>query len=84
MKAQNNFTVEDQDGNSTKTAVIARFSISLVYLKNIPNGQEIALRVLITNAYSGQEALGKGILNFDEEMKEFNLSNKVVVRLNEL
>jgi hypothetical protein len=66
------------------TAVIARFSISLVYLKNIPNGQEIALRVLITNAYSEQEALGKGILNFDEEMKEFNLSNKVVVRLNEL
>ena len=67
-----------------KTAVIARFSISLVYLKNIPNGQEIALRVLITNAYSEEEALGKGLLNFDEEMKGFNLSNKVVVRLNEL
>jgi len=67
-----------------KTAVIARFSISLVYLKNIQNGQEIALRVLITNAYSEEEALGKGILNFDKEMKQFNLSNKVVVRLNEL
>ena len=67
-----------------KAAVIARFSISLVYLKNIPNGQEIALRVLITNAYNEEEALGKGILNFDKEMKEFNLSNKVVVRLNEL
>ena len=84
MKAKTNVTVQNQDGNSTKTAVIARFSISLVYLKNIPNGQEIALRVLITNAYSEEEALGKGILNFNKEMEQFNLSNKVVVRLNEL
>ena len=79
-----NISKKSELQQSCITAVIARFSISLVYLKNIPNGQEIALRVLITNAYSEEEALGKGILNYDKEMKEFNLSNKVVVQLNEL
>jgi hypothetical protein len=63
--------------------VMPRFSVSLVYTKNIPNGIEIALRVLITKANSSQEALGKGIECFEKEMKGFNISNKVVFDINE-
>ncbi len=68
---------------SCKTAVMPRFSVSLVYIKNILNGNESALRVLITKASSEEEALGKAIINFNDEMANFNLSCKVVIRLNE-
>ena len=63
--------------------VMPRFSVSLVYTKNIPNGIETGLRVLITKANSSQEALGKGIECFEKEMKGFNISNKVVLEINE-
>ena len=68
---------------SCLTAVMPRFSVSLVYIKNIVNGNETALRVLITKASSEEEALGKAIINFNDEMANFNLSCKVVIRLNE-
>jgi hypothetical protein len=61
-----------------------RYSVSLVYIKNIPNGMETALRVLITTASSEEEALGKGIVNFDVEMTGYNLCNKVIIKLKEI
>lgn len=63
--------------------VIPRYSVSLVYVKNITNGQKTALRCFITNADSEEEALGKAVIYFTDEMKNFNLSNKVVLRVNE-
>ena len=62
--------------------ISTRYSISLVYVKNIANGQEIALRSLITNANSKEEALGKALIYFTDEMKDYNLSNKVVLKHN--
>jgi hypothetical protein len=63
--------------------VSPRYSISLVYVKNIPNGQEIALRSFITDSNSKEEALGKALIYFTDEMKNYNLSNKVVLKHNE-
>jgi len=63
-------------------SVSPRYSISLVYVKNIPNGQEIALRSFITDANSNEEALGKALIHFTDEMKNYNLSNKVVLKHN--
>jgi len=59
-----------------------RYSVSLVYIKNALNGNEIALRVLITNSENGNEALGKTINEFSEEMKNYNLSLKVIIKIN--
>jgi len=56
-----------------------RYSVSLVYIKQIPTGIESALRVLITDAVSHEEALGRAISHFDEEMKGYNVANKVVL-----
>lgn len=64
-------------------SVSPRYSISLVYVKNIPNGQEIALRSFITDANNEEEALGKALIYFTDEMKNYNLSNKVVLKHNE-
>ena len=64
-------------------SVSPRYSISLVYVKNIPNGQEIDLRSFITDANSEEEALGKALIYFTDEMKNYNLSNKVVLKHNE-
>ena len=64
-------------------SVSPRYSISLVYVKNIPKGQEIDLRSFITDANSKEEALGKALIYFTDEMKNYNLSNKVVIKLNE-
>ena len=58
------------------------YSVSLVYVKNIPNGQEIALRSFITDANSQEEALGLALIYFTNEMKNYNLSNKVVLKHN--
>ena len=63
-------------------SVSPRYSISLVYTKNIPNGLEIALRSFITNASSKEEALGKALIYFNDEMKNYNLNNKVVLKNN--
>jgi hypothetical protein len=62
--------------------VSPRYSISLVYVKNIFNGKEIALRSFITDANSEEEALGKALIHFTDEMKNYNLSNKVVLKHN--
>ena len=59
-----------------------RYSVSLVYVKNIYNGQEICLRLFITYANSEEEALGKAITELDEKMKGYNLSNKLVMKHN--
>ena len=61
---------------------IPRYSVSLVYVKNIANGQEIALRSFITDANSKEEALGGALIYFTDEMKNYNLSNKVVLKHN--
>lgn len=74
---------QEENQPSCLDAVMPRFSVSLVYTKNIPNGTETGLRVLITKAKSSQEALGKGIEYFEKEMKGFNISNKVVLEINE-
>lgn len=64
-------------------SVTPLFSVSLVYYKHTPDKLETALRVLITPANSKEEALGKGLLTFDEEMKGFNLCNKVIIEIYE-
>lgn len=58
-----------------------KYSTSLVYVKNIPNGNEITLRVFITNASSQEEALGKSIMHFNKEMENYNISCKVVIEI---
>ncbi len=82
--SKDKISLENENQPSCLGAVIPRFSVSLVYIKSIPTGVETALRVLITNAVSEEEALGKAIMNFNDEMKNFNLSNKVVIQLNEV
>jgi hypothetical protein len=59
-----------------------RYSVSLVYYKNVINGNEILLRVLITSAFSESEALGKAIFYFENETKTFNLNMKSIIKLN--
>jgi hypothetical protein len=58
-----------------------RYSVSLVFFKNIPNGNEINLKVLITNASSKEEALGKTIIHYENITKSYNLSNQVIIEL---
>ena len=58
-----------------------RYSVSLVYLK-IESGQAIIdLQVLITSADSSEEALGKAYCHFEDEMKDYKISNKVVIKI---
>jgi len=67
MNICNNMTEEEKEhaefmahGVRTVTEIVYPcFSVSLVYIKNIPNGCETALRVLVTNSNSKGEALGK-------------------------
>lgn len=60
-----------------------RFSVSLVYVKNTPQGQEISLRCFITDALNKEEALGKALVYHADEMNGFNLSNKVILPANQ-
>lgn len=64
-----------------------KWSISLVYTKSFPEKYSIKtetlLRVLITNANSEEEALGKGIKHFEGETKGFVLLNKVSIQIAE-
>ena len=65
-----------------------RYSVSLVYTKpenDVPHQTTITtlLRVLITNAVSEEEALGKAIKEFDQETKEMSLLLKVVLPVKE-
>ena len=83
MSTENSFE-KHEDKALSQIAVMPRFSVSLVYVKNIPNGYQTALRVRIVYAISSEEALGKTILYYNEEMKDFNLSNKVVLSVNEV
>lgn len=64
-----------------------RYSVSLIYNKEYRtdfNNRtiETALRVLITDASSEDEAIGKAIRYFDEEMKGFGLTHKVAIKTN--
>lgn len=58
-----------------------RYSVSLVFVKNVHNGFETMLRVLITNATNKEEALGSAIIHFEEETKGYNLANKVIIEV---
>jgi hypothetical protein len=65
-----------------KTAVITRFFISIVYIKQYNSQIETALRVLFTeNVRTENEALGYAIKHFEEEMKEFTIANKIVMKI---
>lgn len=55
-----------------------RYSVSLVY----ENTQEKLLRVLITEAVSNEEALGKAIFYFQEETKGYFLTMKAIIEIN--
>ncbi len=81
--SKENISDNEETKALSQDAVMPRFSVSLVYVKNIPNGYQTALRVLIVYAISSEEALGKTILYYNEEMKDFNLSNKIIIRINE-
>jgi hypothetical protein len=66
--------------------VISRYSVSLVYAKYHQEDSNIIeyttiLRVLITDAYSKEEALGKALGEFNETEKEsgFKLINSLVL-----
>jgi len=54
-----------------------RFSVSLLYDKP----PKLRLRVFITTANSEQEALGAAIMEFMEEMKDYQLITHVVVEI---
>lgn len=54
--------------------VMKKYSISLVYTKQIPTRFDMKLRVLIIDANSKDEATGKGINEFREEMKGYSLN----------
>lgn len=69
----------DNSDNSAKLPVVRRYSCSLVYQN--PTAQ--LLRVLITNAYSEDEALGKAIKHFEAEAKGYGLTMKCVIQLAE-
>ena len=56
-----------------------RFAVSLVYVKNIPSGQEIALRCIIVKAFDRDHALGLAIIAIKKEVRNYNLSNHVVL-----
>lgn len=68
---------------SSKQVVSCRYSVSLVYEKEIINGFstqiDTAIRVLITEAENENEALGKAIKNFEKEMKDYGMKMKVVL-----
>ena len=63
--------------HDAKLPVISRYSCSLVYRNQNAN----LLRVLITNAYSEEEALGKAIKYFETEAKGYDLSMKCVIQI---
>jgi len=58
---------------------VPRFSVALVYQNNI-NG--MMLRTLITEANSVEEALGKAIVYFEKETKDYGLILKTVTLIN--
>jgi hypothetical protein len=76
-------------GNAATPPVIRRFSVSLVYAKYQQKSSEMveyttSLRVLITDAYSKEEALGKAFNEFNDKEKEndFRLTNQCVLPVN--
>lgn len=78
---------EVQEPALQQTDVIRRWSVALVYLKEVMQynsmQQSIDLRLFITNAQSESEALGKAVLYFDKEVEAgYRLSNKVILPIN--
>jgi len=65
-------------GNSNEEKTLNRYSVSLVYR----NDNNIMLRSLITKANSNEEALGRAIVHFEEETKNYNLMMKCVIHIN--
>lgn len=63
----------------------SRYSVSLVYIKDVFDGglayQNVALQVLITDATSEEQALGKAIRYYDKEMSGYGLKNKVIIKI---
>lgn len=58
------------------------YSVSLFYFKkNTYNTETILNVMLVKNANSEEEALGIAITYFDKENKGFQLSNKVVLKI---
>ena len=82
LEKYTDFLEEEQTEQLIIADVSPRFSVSLVYLKTTINRQETYLQCLITDATSKEEALGKAIIHYQDEMKDYNLSNKVVLTLN--
>lgn len=75
--------------NRDKPPVKSRFSVSLVYAKYDQKSSDMieyttSLRVLITDAYSKDEALGKAFNEFNDKEKEndFRLTNQCVLPVN--
>ena len=58
-----------------------RYSISLVYIRSIKSGYETDLRALITTSTSKEEALGKALDKFKEEVSKKYLSNYIVLEI---
>lgn len=70
--------------NDQKPPIKPRFSVSLVYIKHEQKNSELmefttSLRVLITDASSKEEALGKAINEFKDEQAGYRLSNQLVL-----
>ena len=57
------------------------YLVSVVYTKQINGTIDISLKHAHVHASSKEEALGYLILHFDDEMKGYLLSNKVVTKL---
>jgi hypothetical protein len=57
------------------------FSVSLLYLKTDRSAADYKLLAMLTDATSGEEALGKAIKYFDGETKDFLLGAKVVLEI---
>lgn len=74
---------EAQNHALNKGAVMPRFSVSLVYTKLINGTIDILLRVMIVSVSCEYEAFGKAFYNFIPETKDYTLSGKVVLFINE-
>jgi hypothetical protein len=67
-----------QEGKAGKD----RYSVSIVYQKPVEyNRIESALRVFITDAVSEDEALGIGINHFSDEMENYSILLKAVIKI---
>lgn len=83
MQAMEEYEQERVKFISLNNPVSCRYSVSLVYEKEIINDFstqiDTAIMVLITEAENENEALGKAIKNFEKEMKGYGMKMKVVL-----